>query len=198
MPKQTASQTIGPFFHHILVPGDYGQPGFVGASMVTPETAGERIRIEGRIRDGDGQPVDPALIEIWQADANGRYAHAADTRAEIEPDGNFSGFGRAVTDADGRFTFDTVKPGAVPGPGNAPQAPHINVTVFARGMDVHLFTRLYFVDENDANAIDPVLNAVEETRRSTLVATRTETGGRVTYAFDIMMRGENETVFFDA
>lgn len=198
MAKQTASQTIGPFFHHILTPRDYGQPGFPGASMVTPETAGERIRIEGRICDGDGQPVDPALIEIWQADANGRYAHAADTRAEIEADASFAGFGRAVTDSEGRFSFDTVKPGAVPGPGNALQAPHINVTIFARGMDVHLFTRLYFADEEEANANDPVLGSVEKTRRSTLIATRSEADGRVTYAFDIKMRGANETVFFDA
>jgi len=138
------------------------------------------------------------LIEIWQADANGRYAHAADTRAEIEQDESFTGFGRAVTDAEGRFVFDTVKPGAVPGPGNALQAPHINVTIFARGMDVHLFTRLYFFDEDQANAIDPVLNSVAETRRSTLLATRSEDGGRITYTFEITMRGENETVFFDA
>ena len=198
MTKQTASQTIGPFFHHILIPRDYGQPNFPDASMATPQTAGEHIRVQGRICDGDGQPVDPALIEIWQADANGRYAHAADTRAEIEQDESFTGFGRAVTDAGGRFIFDTVKPGAVPGPGNALQAPHINVTIFARGMDVHLFTRLYFFDEDQANAIDPVLNSVAETRRSTLLATRSEDGGRITYTFEITMRGENETVFFDA
>ena len=102
------------------------------------------------------------------------------------------------TDAEGRFVFDTVKPGAVPDPGNALQAPHINVTIFARGMDVHLFTRLYFTDEKEANAIDPVLNSVAQTRRPTLLATRSEDGGRITYAFEITMHGENETVFFDA
>ena len=166
--------------------------------MGTPETGREASGIEGRICDDDGQPVDPALIESWQADANGRYAHAADTRAEIEADASFAGFGRAVTDSEGRFSFDTVKPGAVPGPGNALQAPHIDVTIFARGMDVHLFTRLYFVDEEEANANDPVLGSVEKTRRSTLIATRSEAGGHVTYAFDIKMRGEHETVFFAA
>jgi protocatechuate 3,4-dioxygenase alpha subunit len=166
--------------------------------MVTPQTAGEHIRIQGRIFDGDGQPVNPALIEIWQANAQGRYAHSADTRTEIKQDKTFTGFGRAVTDAEGRFVFDTVKPGAVPGPGNALQAPHINVTIFARGMDVHLFTRLYFIDEDEANGIDPVLNSVVQTRRSTLIATRSQNGGRITYDFEIRMRGENETVFFDA
>ena len=146
MPKQTASQSIGPFFHHILVASSKGRPGFLGSSLVRIGTKGERIRIVGSIVDGNGDPVNPAMVEIWQADADGHYRHQPDARDNDEHDQDFSGFGRAHTDMNGRFSFETVKPGPVQGRNNAPQAPHINVTIFIQGLDTHLFTRVYFAD----------------------------------------------------
>lgn len=193
MARQTSSQCIGPFFHHILIPSSKGRPGFVGSSLVRDGTKGRRIRIVGRIRDGNGKP-----IEIWQADADGRYRHQSDARDNAEHDENFAGFGRAYTDMNGQFSFETVKPGPVTGNGNALQAPHINVTIFIQGVDAHLFTRLYFADEPEANALDPVLSSVDAERRLTLVATRRDTNAGVVYEFEIRMRGDGETVFFDA
>ena len=198
MARQTASQCIGPFFHHILIPSSQGRPGFAGSSLVRDGTKGERIRIVGRIRDGNGKPVDTAMIEIWQADAEGRYRHQPDARDNSEHDEYFSGFGRAYTDMNGQFSFETVKPGPVAGKGNAPQAPHINVTIFIQGIDAHLFTRLYFADEPEANALDPVLSTIDEARRLTLVAIRRDTNSGTVYEFEIRMRGDGETVFFDA
>ena len=198
MPKQTASQSIGPFFNHILVASSKGRPRFMGRSLLRSGTKGERIRIVGSIVDGNGNPVNPAMVEIWQADADGRYRHQQDARENEDHDENFPGFGRTHTDMNGRFSFETVKPGPVQGRNNVPQAPHINVTIFIQGLDTHLFTRLYFADEPEANAIDPVLSSVEESRRVTLVAKRRETRGVVVYEFKIRMRGDGETVFFDA
>lgn len=185
--KQTAAQTIGPFFAYCLVPESFGHKGIAGPVLHGPGVAGEKIRIEGRLFDGAGAPIADALVEIWQADAEGRYASAPGGRG-------FTGFGRAGTDATGQFTFETIKPGAVPGRGNAWQAPHIGLIVMARGMLTHVFTRLYFADEADANGQDPVLNRVPAARRRTLIAARGVDGA---YRFDIHLQGENETVFFD-
>ncbi len=196
--KQTASQTIGPFFHYALTPEAYGRPGIAGGVLASADTLGERVRIEGRVFDGEGRPMPDALVEIWQANAAGRYNHPADDREEAALDPGFRGFGRLGTDADGGFRFETVKPGPVPGRGNTLQAPHINVILCARGMLDHAFTRIYFSDEAEANGNDPVLSTVEAGRRATLVAERRESAGEIVYRFDIRLQGEAETVFFDA
>lgn len=188
--KQTPSQTAGPFFHYCLTPEQSGYRAFRGlagpALAADPAIAGRRVRVSGRVIDGQGQPLSDALIEVWQADDQGRYAHPADPRGANTP---FRGFGRTTTDGDGVFAFDTVKPGAI---GNG-QAPHITVILFARGGQNHLYTRIYFADEAAANAGDPVLQAVPAERRGTLLA-RPVDGG---YAFDIRIQGGEETVFFD-
>lgn len=187
MPGQTPSQTVGPFFAFGLSPEQYGYPfaSIATGHMADEAASGERIRITGQVLDGEGATVGDALIEIWQADAQGRYAR---------PDTGFSGFGRqgTGTDPENRFVFDTVKPGPV----DAEQAPHISVIVFMRGLLTHAYTRMYFSDEAQANARDPVLNSVPQERRSTLIAERQEHGGAL-YRFDIRMQGEGETVFFD-
>jgi protocatechuate 3,4-dioxygenase alpha subunit len=191
MRKQTPSQTVGPYLHIGLI----REPQNVVAG---DDTEGERIRVEGRVLDGEDQPINDAMIEIWQANSHGRYNHPEDEQDKpLDP--AFKGFGRSATDGDGAFWFETIKPGSVPGPGNAPQAPHLNVTVFARGMLLHAMTRLYFADEA-ANEIDPVLNSIEDTaRRGTLIAERSEAGGGPpVYRFDIHLQGADETVFFDA
>jgi protocatechuate 3,4-dioxygenase alpha subunit len=190
----TPSQTVGPFFAPALAPGkDYPWRQPIGNDLITPDASGERIRIEGRVLDADGVPVNDAMIEIWQADAAGHYAHPADPR---RPNAKFTGFGRAGTDAQGRFSFSTVKPGPVPGPDGKQQAPHIVVAVFARGLPRHAYTRIYFSDES-GNAADPILALVPAERRNTLIAKREEKGRQVVYAFDVTLQGENETVFFD-
>ena len=201
--KQTASQTIGPFFHYALTPESYGRPGIAGGVLASADTLGERVRIEGRVFDGEGRPMPDALVEIWQANAAGRYNHPTDDRSahgreDAALDPGFRGFGRLGTDTDGGFRFETVKPGPVPGRGNTLQAPHINVILCARGMLDHAFTRIYFSDEAEANGNDPVLSAVEAGRRATLVAERRESDGEIVYRFDIRLQGEAETVFFDA
>jgi len=189
----TPSQTVGPYFHYGLTPYDYDFSVVFGNNLVTPDASGERIRIEGRIIDGDGQGINDSLVEIWQADSAGRYAHPADRRAL--PNASFKGFGRCDTDKDGGYSFETVKPGAVPGPNGAPQAPHIGVIVFSRGMLRHVYTRIYFSDEkNDA---DPILAAVPADRRSTLIAKRADRNGHAVYTLDIRLQGDGETVFFD-
>ena len=196
--KQTASQTIGPFFHYALSPEPYGRRGIAGGVLTNAETPGERVRIEGQVLDGEGRPMSDAMVEIWQANAAGRYNHPADDREEAALDPEFRGFGRLGTDSDGGFRFETVKPGPVPGRGNTLQAPHINLILCARGMLDHAFTRIYFSDEAEANGNDPVLSAVEAGRRATLVAERRESAGEIVYRFDIRLQGEAETVFFDA
>jgi protocatechuate 3,4-dioxygenase alpha subunit len=191
---QSPSQTIGPFFAQgLLREGDQ----VITQILVSEKTRGERIRIEGCVTDGEGRPVDDALIEIWQADAYGRYRHPID-RQDKPLDLDFRGQGRAATDRDGSYWFETVKPGPVPGPHPATQAPHINVVVFARGMLSHAFTRIYFEDEA-GNRNDPVLMGIDEpARRNTLIAQRAISDGRTVYRFDIHLQGENETAFFDA
>jgi protocatechuate 3,4-dioxygenase alpha subunit len=184
-PLQTSSQTVGPFFKPALIRS--GQE-----SLVTDKTRGERITIEGHVFDGDGLAVNDAMVELWQANADGRYDHPDESQEKLlDPD--FHGFGRAATDERGCFRFYTIKPGSVPGPGDALQAPHINVSVFARGLLKRLVTRIYFPDE-PLNDTDGVLNAVTPARRSTLVARVARTGG---LRFDIVLQGEHETVFFD-
>jgi protocatechuate 3,4-dioxygenase alpha subunit len=158
--------------------------------------AGTRIVIDGTVVDGAGTPMPDAVVEIWQADAHGRYRHPEDPRPQ-PPDPAFTGYAWAQTRPDGSFTFETVKPGIVPGPApgsdGRDQAPHVLVSVMARGILNRYVTRLYFEDEA-ANASDPILALVPADRRQTLIATRT---GDSTYRFDIVMQGPNETVFFD-
>ena len=192
--KQTPSQTVGPFFAYGLTPEQYGYPfqNTVQSTLVEPTTDGEHIRIEGRVFDGEGNPIPDAIIEIWQADSQGRYAHPDDPRGS---GADIHGFGRmgTGTDPENRYFFDTIKPGPVDGD----QAPHVNIIVLMRGMLVHTFTRIYFSDEAEANGKDPVLQTVPEDRRGTLIAEREETPGGVVYRFDIHMQGDEETVFLD-
>ena len=180
------SQTVGPFFHDCLLKEPFNV-------IAPPDAEGEHIRLEGSVYDGDGAPVSDALIEIWQANAHGRYNHPGDRR-DLPLDPAFVGFGRSGTDSSGGFWFETVKPGSVPGEGGENQAPHLNVQVFARGLLDHLLTRVYFEDE-PANDADPVLRRVPEDRRATLLAKRSR-DEPLTYRFDIVLQGENETVFF--
>jgi len=189
MRKQTPSQTVGPFYAIGLT----RRP----LNVVTNEsTDGERIRIEGKVLDGDGLPIPDVMVEIWQANAYGRYNHP-DDKQEKPLDATFTGWGRSGTDEKCFYRFDTIKPGPVPGTNETVQAPHINVVVFARGMLVHAFTRLYFADE-PANASDPVLNSIKnKKRRQTLIALPGMENGKTIYRFDIRLQGENETVFFD-
>ena len=191
----TPSQTVGPFFAFGLTPNrKYEWVDTFSNNLVTPDAAGERIRIEGRVTDADGKPINDAMIEIWQADAQGRYAHPRDARAL--PNASFKGFGRVGTDADGVYAFDTIKPGAVPGPNGAMQAPHVMVAFYSRGLLTHLYTRVYFADEA-ATGSDPILALVPADRRDTLIAKREQRGDTAVYRFDISFQPENETVFFD-
>jgi protocatechuate 3,4-dioxygenase alpha subunit len=189
--KETPSQTAGPFLHIGTMPA------IAGLRTAAPErqniladqrTLGERIRIEGMIHDGAGMPVKDAMVEIWQADANGRYGA-----------NDFTGWGRAATDFQtGLFFFETIKPGPTPFRDGRTQAPHVWLSIFARGINLHLQTRLYFPDEAAANAADPVLQLVREPALvATLIASRAAGGGQPVYHFPIHLQGERETVFFD-
>ena len=188
----TPSQTVGPFFAHVLTPRDYAMREIFSAEVATPDAVGEPVVIQGYVMDGDGEPIVDAMIEIWQADGEGCYAGA---RAE-PTNAAFTGFGRSELDSNGFFSFRTVKPGRVPGPGGVLQAPHVNVGIFARGLLKRLFTRFY-LDGEEANATDPVLALVPADRRPTLIATRQERGAETVYTFNIRLQGEGETVFFD-
>jgi len=181
----TPSQTVGPFFH-IGLPDD-------GGHELVPPGHPHAIRLLGTVLDGEGEPVRDALIELWQANRDGRYDHPEDAREEIPLEPGFRGFGRCGTDTSGGYHFVTVKPGPVPHPDGAMQAPHIDVSVFARGLLKRLVTRIYFPDERDANESDPVLASVEPERRAALVA-REEDGA---LRFDIHLQGDRETPFFD-
>jgi protocatechuate 3,4-dioxygenase alpha subunit len=200
--RELPSQTAGPYVHIGLIPRQAGFDIFAtnyGNVLVGPDTKGERIRIEGRVIDGGGAPVRDALIEIWQANAAGRYAHPAD-RQDKPLDTTFRGWGRAGSDFDtGLFSFETVKPGPVVGRrGHRPMAPHISFWIAARGINIGLATRMYFSDEEAANAADPVLNLIEpQSRRTTLIAQRDSRESKIVYTFDIFLQGEQETVFFD-
>lgn len=188
--KESPSQTAGPYVHIGLTPNAVGLGGVfphdLGAVMLTPAVKGERIRIEGRIFDGVGQPIRDGLVEIWQADAQGVYGTNSD---------GFTGWGRSATDLEtGVFAFDTIKPGRVPMPDGRMQAPHVSLWIAARGVNLALHTRLYFPDEAAANASDPLLMQLEhKSRVATLIARR---DGAV-LLFDIRLQGEDETVFLD-
>jgi protocatechuate 3,4-dioxygenase alpha subunit len=185
----TPSQTVGPYFKYGLTPnGAYAWNDAFTNNLVTADVSGERIRVEGKVYDGD------SMLEVWQADAQGRFSDPQDARAL--PNTTFKGFGRCGTDASGGYFFDTIKPGSVPDPDGKPQAPHILIAVFARGMLLHLYTRIY-LDGEAANAADPVMAQVPADRRGTLIASRRPGNGNTVYRFDIHLQGDNETVFFD-
>ena len=190
---QTPSQTVGPFFAYGLTPNQYGYDfkSLFTPVLAQPQARGEHIQITGQVIDGAGNTMHDAMVEISQADGDGKLARSA---AEVAASG-FSGFGRCGTGtfAKHHYVFDTVKPGAVA----AGQAPYVTVCVTARGMLVHNFTRIYFDDETAANAQDSVLASVPAERRATLIAKREVTGDGVAYRFDIRMQGDDETVFFD-
>ena len=200
--KETPSQTAGPYVHIGLIPRQAGFDIFrhdFSNVLAVEGAAGERIRIEGRVLDGTGAPLRDALLEIWQANAAGRYDHPADTQ-DKPLDEAFHGWGRAGSDFEtGLWWFETVKPGRVVGRhGHMAMAPHVNFWIVARGINVGLHTRMYFADEAEANAEDPVLRLIEQPdRRQTLIAQREALDGAVVYRFDIHLQGDKETVFLD-
>lgn len=200
--KETASQTAGPYVHIGLIPKQAGfdifENNFTNI-MADENTRGERIIIEGRVIDGTGTPLRDALLEIWQANADGRYNHELDRQNTGEIDANFRGWGRTGTDFETAvYRFETIKPGVVTGRNGRDMAPHVNFWIVARGINIGLNTRMYFGDEENANEADPVLNLIEQAeRRKTLIATRDDSGAVPVYRFDIVLQGENETVFFD-
>lgn len=194
--KETPSQTAGPYVHIGLTPNYCEINGIfsedLGSTMVNDKTEGERISVKMRIFDGTGSVIKDAVIEIWQADANGLYNSPSETRGAADP--NFTGWGRQAADADGVITFETIKPGRVTFPDGRSQAPHISLWIVARGINLGLQTRMYFGDEETANAEDPLLTRLEHQNRvATLIAPRSGN----TYQFDIHLQGEKETVFFD-
>lgn len=196
--KETASQTAGPYVHIGLAPGAAGFSIFereLGWDIAGPNAPGERIRVEGLVIDGTGAPVKDVLLEVWQADADGIYAHPEDPRHhQVAP--GFRGWGRVITNFDtGLWGFDTIKPGATPGRGRDVQAPHLNLWLVARGINIGLNTRMYFPEDAALHGADPVLRSIEQRDRvATLIATRTGPGA---YRFDIRLQGEGETVFID-
>ncbi|MDY0206037.1 MAG: protocatechuate 3,4-dioxygenase subunit alpha [Pseudomonas sp.] len=195
--KQTPSQTVGPYFAYGLTAQQYRYDNtqIADNQLVKGDINGECIRITGTVFDGNGDAVNDALIEIWQANAAGRFNHPLDQRSNRALEPNFSGYGRCGTgtSSDASFSFDTIKPGAA----KDGHAPFITVVVFMRGLLSHAYTRLYFSDEASANQTDPVLNTVAEQRRATLIAQRKDTGTGPEYHFDIHMQGAEETVFFE-
>jgi protocatechuate 3,4-dioxygenase, alpha subunit len=195
--KESASQTAGPYVHIGLTPnfaeigGVYPQD--LGTVMAGPNARGERITITGRVIDGAGAPLRDALVEIWQADAAGLYNSPSETRGSADPD--FSGWGRCPTDMDtGEFRFETVKPGRVPFRDGRPMAPHVSLWIVARGINLGLNTRMYFEDEAEANAADPILARIEHKGRIPTLLGRREGDG---YRFDVHLQGPDETIFFD-
>ena len=198
---ETPSQTGGPYVHIGLLPQQANIKVFennFNNQLVQENTLGERIRLEGQVFDGLGLPLRDVLIEIWQADANGVYPSTADIQDKVV-DPNFLGWGRTGADFEtGFWSFNTIKPGSVLGRKGTTQAPHIALIIFARGINIGLNTRVYFEDEAEANAQDPVLKGIEwAPRRQTLIAKREERDGEVVYRFDIRVQGEDETVFLD-
>jgi protocatechuate 3,4-dioxygenase, alpha subunit len=183
----TTSQTVGPFF-------SIGLDRLRANNLAGPGVSGKRLTIEGQVLDGDGQPVPDAVIEIWQANTHGKYAHPEDTQEKpLEP--GFSGYGRVPTDDNGQFRFTTIKPGSVPGPGGKPQAPHLVVSVFMRGLLKRLVTRIYFPGE-PTNDSDFILSLVEPARRPTLIARKVQ-GQDDLLRWNVVLQGSEETVFFD-
>jgi protocatechuate 3,4-dioxygenase, alpha subunit len=199
--KESPSQTAGPYVHIGATPNWVEITGVwqedLGLVLVVPETKGERILVKGRIFDGSGTPLKDALVEIWQADAVGLYNSPQETRSKADP--HFVGWGRQPTDGEtGEYRFETIKPGRVPYRDGRLMAPHITFWIVARGINIGLHTRMYFGDEEAANAECPVLGRIEQrVRVATLIAPRGEEKGLPAYTFDIRLQGENETVFFD-
>lgn len=199
--KESPSQTAGPYVHIGATPNWVEITGVwdedLGLVLVGPDTKGERIIVKGRVFDGSGNPIKDALLEIWQADAEGLYNSPEEKRGQADP--NFAGWGRQPTDGiTGEYRFETIKPGRVPYKDGRLMAPHITVWIVARGINIGLHTRLYFGDEETANAECPVLARIEHKFRvPTLIASRSEEKGMPTYTFDIHLQGEKETVFFD-
>ena len=196
--KESASQTAGPYIHIGAVPNFCGIEGIfpvdLGTTMLKEATRGQRITVKGQVFDGSGTPLRDALIEIWQADADGIYPGGSDPRGPGDP--HFTGFGRNAGDPEtGEYVFETIKPGAVPFRDGRKMAPHITFWIVARGINIGLHTRMYFPEDAEANAADPVLARVElKARQETLIA-RPEGDG--VYRFDIHLQGDKETVFFD-
>lgn len=195
--KESPSQTAGPYVHIGLTPNWSGIEGVyptdLGRQMLSPATRGTRIAVEGRVFDGGGAVVKDALIEIWQADADGRYNSPGEMLGAADP--HFSGWGRCASDMEtGQFRFETVKPGSAPHPGGGMQAPHISFWIVARGINLGLNTRMYFAEDEGLLASDPVLRKIEHRDRlSTIVIP----GRNGIYTFDIRLQGPNETIFFD-
>jgi protocatechuate 3,4-dioxygenase, alpha subunit len=195
--RETVSQTAGPYVHIGLTPNfcDIGGvfPEDLGTTMLGAEAKGERIAITGQVIDGTGTPIKDALLEIWQADAAGLYNSPSETRGSADP--HFAGWGRSPTDMQsGHYRFETIKPGPVPYPDGRMQAPHITFWVVARGINIGLHTRMYFPEEEAANAADPLLCRIEHRFRVPTLVARREGGD---YVFDIRLQGDNETVFLD-
>lgn len=184
----TPSQTVGPYL-------ELGLPWADGPFVVPPDAAGA-VRITGRVFDGAGVPLPDAVVETWQADPDGRFDHPDDPRGAAKPAVvGFRGFGRSTTNAEGRYEIVTLRPGPLPSPDGGTEAPHLDVSVFGRGMLDRVVTRIYFPDQADANAADPVLTAIADPeRRATLIAAA---GADGELQFDIRLQGDNETVFFD-
>ncbi|KQQ60532.1 protocatechuate 3,4-dioxygenase subunit alpha [Pseudomonas sp. Leaf129] len=194
--KETPSQTAGPYVHiglALAAAGIEPREHEIWNQMAKPEAPGEHILLLGNVYDGNGHLVRDSFLELWQADHQGHY------HIDFDQDKPFNSFGRTATTFDaGEWTVQTIKPGVVNNAAGVPMAPHINISLFARGVNIHLHTRLYFSDEAEANAKDPVLNLIEQpARRETLVATRCEVDGKLAYRFDMRIQGEGETVFFD-
>ena len=197
--KETPSQTAGPYVHIGLAPGAAGFDIYqqeLGWDIAGPNAKGERIRVEGLVIDGEGDPVKDVMLEVWQANADGYYAHD-EVAGQVEA--GFKGWGRVITDFEtGEWAFDSVKPGKITGSNGNEQAPHINLWIVARGINLGLNTRLYFDDETDANAEDFLLQSLEKNGRApTLIAKRSECEGSIVYRFDIRLQGDGETVFLD-
>jgi len=188
MPIESGWATIGPFFHSVL-------PWQDGGRMAGPETKGERITLLGRVLDAEGKPINDAMIELWQANAAGRYNHPDDS-GPGEIDSSFLGFGRVAADAEGYFTVETIKPGKVRGLGNTLQAPHIEVSVFARGVLKRLVTRIYF-EGDPANDSDPVLALIEEAERRSTLTAKPDADQLGRWRITLHLGGPHETVFFD-
>jgi protocatechuate 3,4-dioxygenase alpha subunit len=200
--KESPSQTAGPYIHIGATPNHagiemYGNTGDLGRSLVGAGAKGEPIIIKGHVIDGGGAVLKDALVEIWQADSAGLYNSPEEKRGEADP--AFTGWGRQPTDgATGLYRFETIKPGRVPFVDGRPMAPHVTFWIVARGINLGLHTRMYFADEEAANAECPVLARIEQSSRvATLLATRGEENGKTAYTFDIRLQGEQETVFFD-
>lgn len=199
--KETPSQTVGPYIHIGATPNHVGisdvYPEDLGIKMLKPETLGERIIIEGQVFDGGGEPIRDALIEIWQADAQGLYNSVNEMRGKADP--SFNGWGRQAVTADSAFfQFETIRPGSVIYPDGRMQAPHITFWIGARGINIGLHTRAYFSDLEEQNQSDPVLNRIDSLkRRNTMVAKKSTRGADTVFTFDIHVQGDNETVFLD-